>query len=233
MLLKRILVFPLLLGFFGIAVLVSLGVWQSHRLVWKESVLSEIDSRIAEPPIPIPRSVRREFDNFLSVAAQGSVVAGELFVLTSRQGIGPGFRVIAPFEMNGRRILVDRGFIPEARRSSNRDIGRQQIVGNLHWPDEVDSWFTPEPDGELWFARDVPAMALQLDAEPLMLVVRESDPATSGIYPWPVDSSSIPNNHLNYAITWFLLAIAWCGMTGLWIWRICLNPGNLRARQVV
>jgi len=40
------------------------------------------------------------------------------------------------------------------------------------------------------------------------------------VSPWPVSRAGIPNNHLNYAITWFLMAAAWLGMTGYWLWRI-------------
>ena len=36
----------------------------------------------------------------------------------------------------------------------------------------------------------------------------------------PVTVAGIRNAHLNYAITWFLLAVSWLGMTGYWLWRI-------------
>jgi surfeit locus 1 family protein len=31
---------------------------------------------------------------------------------------------------------------------------------------------------------------------------------------------NIPNDHLQYAITWFALAVAWALMTGYQLWRI-------------
>jgi surfeit locus 1 family protein len=93
------------------------------------------------------------------------------------------------------------------------------VVGNLDWPRETDS-FTPAPDAKtgLWFARDVPAMAQALGTEATLIVARGS--TGDGITPMPVDTSAIPNNHWQYAITWFLLAVAWLGMTSLWLWRI-------------
>ncbi len=217
-------VFPLLLGVSGITALCLLGLWQIQRMQWKQSVLAEIDLRIAEPPSQLPRSPRQDRDNFLPVAAAGEILPTELFVLLSRRGYGPGYRVIAPFETGGRRILLDRGFVPESLRAAERGTGPARITGNLHWPDETDPFFTPEPDGDLWFARDVNAMADRLGTEPVLLVARGTAPPAPGIDPWPVDSSGIPDNHRNYAVTWFLLAAAWFGMTALWIRRISREP---------
>lgn len=216
----RRLIFPLLLGAGGIAVLCALGTWQLQRLHWKQGILTVIDARISGVPIEIPRSPGRKSDNYLSVVAAGEILPGELFVLFSREGFGPGFRIIAPFDIGGRQILLDRGFIPEQQRWQIREIGAFQIRGNLHWPDETDRFFTPQPEGDLWFAREVDAMANYFGTEPILLVAKDVLPEIDGIYPWPIDSSGIPNNHLNYATTWFLLAAAWLAMTAMWIWRI-------------
>jgi surfeit locus 1 family protein len=93
------------------------------------------------------------------------------------------------------------------------------ITGTLHWPNESDS-FTPAPDTarNIWFARDVPAMARALGTGPVMVVARSD--TGDGIMPVPVDTAGIPNDHLNYALTWFGLAVVWAGMTGLLLWRI-------------
>ena len=214
------MIFPLLFGAFGALALCALGVWQVQRLEWKQEILATIDSRIAAPPAPLPASPREGRDNFLAVTAEGHVLGPELLMLLGRQGHGPGYRVIAVFETNGRRVLLDRGFTPERDRDSNRAGGWMEVVGNLHWPDEWDAFFTPKPEGNLWFARDVGAMAKQLGAEPVLIVARRTEPPQTDLLPWPVDSSGIPNNHRNYAITWFLMALAWCGMTALWVWRI-------------
>ncbi len=106
---------------------------------------------------------------------------------------------------------MDRGFVAEDDRSAPRGDDTSNVTGNLHWPEEVDS-FTPPPDARtgLWFARDVPAMAAALNSEPLLIVAR--DPTAPGIEPMPVDNSGIPNDHLGYAIQWFGLAAVWLGL---------------------
>ena len=65
----------------------------------------------------------------------------------------------------------------------------------------------------LWFARDIPSMAAALGTEPVLLVSRSSDEDPVAVTPLPVDTAGIPNNHLQYAITWFLLAGVWIVMT--------------------
>jgi surfeit locus 1 family protein len=94
------------------------------------------------------------------------------------------------------------------------------IVGNLHWPDEIDS-YTPAPDlvKNLWFARDVDAMAAHLGTEALLVVARQSDEVDTNVTPLPVSITGIPNDHLNYAITWYSLAVVWLAMSGALIWR--------------
>jgi surfeit locus 1 family protein len=90
----------------------------------------------------------------------------------------------------------------------------RRIVGNLQWPQETDS-FTPVPDLEnnIWFARDVQAMAEALQADPILVVQREASLGSGALTPLPVDTSAIPNDHLQYAITWFSLATVWTLMT--------------------
>lgn len=216
----RRMMMPLLFGIAGVAVLLSLGVWQLQRLAWKEAVLSEIDSRITAAPVTLPQRPDPVADRFLPVRLVGKFTGEDLDVLVSRKQIGPGFRVIAAFETDtGRRVMVDRGFVVDEARGLPRDKVALELAGNLIWPEEVDS-FTPAPDAakDIWFARDLPAMAAALKSEPVLVVARSD--TGDGIEPMPVDRAGIPNDHLNYAITWFLLAIVWAGMTGLLLWRM-------------
>jgi len=216
---------PLLIGLVGAGILISLGVWQVQRLAWKNAILSDIEARIAQAPAQLPDSPDPERDTYLPVVLTGQFGSEELHVLVSQKRIGAGFRVIAPFETDtGRRVMVDRGFIRDEAKASERAKGQASVTGNLHWPQEIDS-YTPAPDlkAEVWFARDVPAMADALGTEPVLLVAAEVSPETAGVTPLPVDTAGIPNNHLQYAITWFALAFVWLSMTGYWMWRLRRN----------
>ncbi|PKP83816.1 MAG: SURF1 family protein, partial [Alphaproteobacteria bacterium HGW-Alphaproteobacteria-2] len=203
--------------------LLSLGVWQVQRLHWKEGVLAAMRAELSAPPGVLPGIPDPAVHNYLPVTVAGRYLPGEVHVLTTRQGRGPGYRIVAPFETSGgRRILIDRGFVPERMKDAPRPPAPARITGNLHWPDDLDETFTPDPDTgrNIWFARQVAPMAAALGTEPVMLVLRQGSGAPPEVEPWPVDTSSIRNDHLNYAITWFSLAVLWAGMTGYLLWRI-------------
>ena len=215
------MILPFLAGVIGTAILLSLGIWQVQRLVWKEAVLAEIDARINSAPVPVPVSPDPERDRYLPVAATGKITTDEVHVLISQKSAGAGFRIIAAFETGGRRILLDRGFVDVTAKDAPRPAVTAAVTGNLHWPQEIDRW-TPEPDlaENIWFARDVPALARTLNAEPVLIIARKTSVTTPAVTALPVDSAGIPNDHLEYAITWFSLAAVWVGMTAFLLWRI-------------
>ena len=215
---RRVL-FLLIFGLVGVGILVALGTWQLRRLEWKQGVLAEIEARIGADPVALPADPDPERDRYLPVTVSGNMGTNELHVLVSTRTLGAGYRIIAPFETEGgRRIMVDRGFVPTEAKEAARRTGAMQVTGNLHWPDEIDG-FTPEPEPEnnIWFAREVPVLADELNTEPVLLIARsQTDP---NVTPLPVDTAGIPNDHLEYAATWFGLALVWAVMTVFFLWR--------------
>ena len=213
------MIIPLMFGLFGTAVLVMLGNWQLERLQWKTGILNGIDAVVVADPGPIMARPAQGTDQYRPVTAEGTITDSEIIILASTKKIGAAYRVISVFETEGRRLLLDRGFVPLEAKDAVRPQVEMTVLGNLYWPDEVNE-STPAPDmsRNIWFARDIPAMAAALNTEPVMIVARDAtDPA---ITPFPVDSSAIPNNHLEYVLTWYGLAIVWLGMTGYFLWRM-------------
>ena len=216
----RRMIGPVLFGLIGAAILLGLGIWQLQRLAWKEGMLAQISAMLVDAPVPLPASVDADHDRYRGVVVAGRFTGEAVFSLDSLKDVGPGKRVIAVFETAaGRRVLVDRGIWLDETLATPLVGHDATVAGNLDWPRESDS-FTPPPDAKtgLWFARDVPAMAVALQTEPVLIVAR--GPTGDGITPMPVDTSAIPNDHWQYAMTWFALAIGWLGMTGYWLWRI-------------
>lgn len=210
-----------LLSLIVLAVFLSLGTWQLQRLQWKEALIAEIDAKIGADPVAVPDTPNPQDHKYLPVGVMGAFDAGGVFVLGSSRDFGAGHRVISAFTMSdGRRLLVDRGFVPvQAGRPDLKASGPMTLAGNLHWPAERDS-YTPEDDiaGNTWFARDVGKLARHLNTDPILIVAREQ--TNPVIIPMPVTSAGIPNRHLEYVGTWFLLAITWSVMTGFALWRM-------------
>ena len=217
---KRIIA-PLLFGLIGAAILVTLGAWQLQRLDWKRGVLSEIQDRIKGEPAALPRMISPSEQKYMPVTLTGQIGDEALFVLVSAKMVGAGWRVISPITTDdGRRVLLDRGFTPVAAKSVPQHPETVAVLGNLHWPDDRNS-STPDNDEtkNTWFARDIARMAEVLDTEPLLVIARDITPPDPGLTLLPVDTAGIPNDHLQYAITWFSLAVVWLLMTGALIWR--------------
>ncbi|MEM6588666.1 MAG: SURF1 family protein [Pseudomonadota bacterium] len=211
----------LLFSFAGLGVLLWLGMWQMQRLTWKEGILAEIEARIAAPPVPLPDVVDAEADKYLPIEMTGQFGAGVLRVLVSQKLVGAGYRLITPFEAGDRTVLVDRGFIAVAATLTPAPAGQVTVTGNLHWPDDRNS-STPDNDvdGNTWFARDIAQMADLLGTEPLLIVARDLSQPDGAVTPLPVDTSAIPNDHLQYAVTWFGLAAIWTAMMGYFLYRL-------------
>ena len=211
---------PSLVGVFGVLILITLGIWQVQRMGLKEAKLAQISAMLVDAPVALPAQVTPEADRYRGVVLKGAYTGEAAFKLDSLQGQGPGKRVIAVFVMpDGRRVLVDRGIWLDGTDAAPKTPHDATVVGNLDWPQEADS-YTPPPDAKtgLWFARDVPAMANALGAEPIVIVAR--DPTGDGIVAMPLDTLAISNNHLQYAVTWLSLAVVWFVMTGFLLWRV-------------
>lgn len=214
----RRMIAPLLFGIVGVAILVSLGSWQMRRLEWKSGIIAEIDARLAADPVPVPDNPDPDRDRYLGVTASGALLPGEVHVYTAFGG-AVGYRVIAPFLLaDGRRVLLDRGFIPLPAKDIPRLPGPVAVTGTLAWPQ--DGFPDPDRARNVWLGRDVPLLAQALGTDPVLIVAATAAPLADGDpVPMPV-SVNIPNDHLQYAVTWFGLAVVWTVMTGYLLWRI-------------
>lgn len=212
--------FLIIIGLGGAAILVSLGVWQMQRLAWKQAVIADIDTRILAAPVELPVLPDPDTDAYLPVTLTGRFVGETSRVLVSQKEIGAGYRLITALDSEAGRVLVDRGFISVNAPNAVTPDGPINVIGNLQWPQETDS-FTPDPDltNNIWFARDVIALSQALGTRAIMIVAREVTGDDPAVAPFPVDTSRIPNDHLQYAITWFSLAAIWLAMSLLFLRR--------------
>jgi surfeit locus 1 family protein len=207
----------------ALAVLIGLGLWQLQRLEWKEGLIAEIEARVNAEPVSLKEAVARahagEDVSYLRVRAEGKFDnTKERYFFTVSDGT-PGWHVITPLETpDGETVLVDRGFVPDSfREPSSRPQGELNdavTVTALARPPETQGLFVPDNEVERnrWFWRDLKAMTGSMfgddakDVAPIFLEAQRSD-VPGG---WPRGGETrldLPNNHLQYAITWFLLAL--------------------------
>jgi surfeit locus 1 family protein len=203
---------------FACAGFAALGVWQVHRLAWKEALIAHVDRELhAAPTPPPPRSdwpsLRREQDEYRRIRAQGRFAYDREVLVRASTALGAGYWVIAPLQLDdGSWLLVNRGFIDPGRRGPVPHEGeRQTVVGLLRFTEPGGALLQANvPAQGRWYSRDVQAIAA---AQRLAGVVapyfldEQATPDTAGRWPRPgLTVIRFPNDHLQYALTWFALA---------------------------
>lgn len=215
----------LVLGLAGVSLLCGLGIWQVQRMYEKRVQLDAMTAGISVPAIAVPVQFDPVKDRYRPVTVAGRFTGETLYVLSGKPMIGAGVQVISVLQTtDNRRLLIDRGFLKDDDKARALTVTDVEILGNLMWPRDSNQ-YTPPPDAKtgLWFGRDAVAMAAKLNTEAVMIVARTS--TGDGIEAMPVDTSTIPNDHWGYAITWFSLAFVWAVMTAALVWRIRRTAG--------
>jgi surfeit locus 1 family protein len=211
---------PSLATLAALALLLGLGTWQVQRLHWKEGLIAARTAQLAAPPAPLPATAAdwRGWD-FRKVTVRGT------FRHDLEQRFGAftvegqfGQHVLTPLvRPDGAAVLVDRGFVPADRaavetRRQGEIPGVVEITGIARYRGaERPGWFTPanQPADRSWYWYDMRALAQTVGLELLPVVVEaDATPNPGGLPIGGQTRIELPNNHLQYAITWYGLAAA-------------------------
>ncbi len=218
----------------GILILCGLGVWQLQRLAEKQALLAEIERRGAADPVELSEAMRLhesgENIEFLKVSATGQFLHDSEKHLIGVLDGAPAWEVVTPLlTPDNSLVLVDRGFVPDDRRdraSRPESIppNTVEVIGILRNHREGAGAFSPDNDvkANMWFWWDVPAMLESTpkpaDAKLVPFVLHVVPVAGEVGLPRPVPlQAALRNNHLQYAITWFALALALAVIAGLFV----------------
>jgi len=196
-----------------------MGTWQLERLEWKQALIAEMQVRGATAPVRLPGDLSDPALEYTPVRLHGRFLHGKELYVSSRTHKGKvGLHIVTPLRLDdGRTILVNRGWVPPAKKDP---VAR--AAGQLKGPVMVEGvirqggWggsamFRPanQPDDNLWLWMDLPAMAARAgleDAETRIYVASGPAPNPGG---FPLGGDTHPalvNHHLQYAITWYALA---------------------------
>lgn len=199
---RKSLVIPTLFTLCGMLVLIGLGTWQLERRQWKEGLIAAREAAMstATAPLPADLAAARALE-YRRVTAAGRFLGDRALYLHATSAAGAlGWHVLTPMVLeDGAMLLVQSGFMPT--RATADMTGIRSVTGVLRLPPERRGWFVPDdrPDRNEWFAIDLSAMAAAAKLEHLL--------------PFYVDASGeklpdLPNDHLQYAVTWYALAAA-------------------------
>ncbi len=203
----------------AILVMIGLAVWQVERLHWKEALIAERISRTSAAPIGLP-PVGADLAplEFRRVAVTGTFDHGHEFYLAARSQNGNvGYWIGTPFKTEqGETVLINRGWVPEEKklpeaRAEAQATGTVTINGVIRLP-QVKAYFQPENEAakNVWFYIDPRQMAAfaGLPMRDDFYLDADAAPNPGG---FPIGGQTrieLPNDHLQYAITWALLALS-------------------------
>jgi len=215
-----------------VAVLIGLGVWQLHRKDEKRALIAALTERLAAPPVALPPKskwvflnsaedefTRVKFEATLDTRSQAKVYSSGSALRGDISGLGTF--VFAPARIiDGSNVVVDRGFVPDGSDIPNVLPQVFEITGYIRFPEKA-GWFTPHEDSakRLWFLRDHVAMARVNgwgEVAPFYIDVERQAPAVVLPKAGPLQVH-LKDDHLQYAITWFGLALAVAATFGFWI----------------
>jgi len=221
----------------GIVILAGLGTWQVERLHWKEDLLARIEQRVEAEPTDLAtlrqRAEAGEDIAYTPVRLSGRFLnEGERYFLSTFEGQA-GWNVFTPLLLDdGDLIFVNRGFVPyDLRDPEKREAGliegEVEITGIARVPPtKKPGYFIPDndPSKDTFFWQDLSAMAAGLTLASDARVLPFTVDAGPGRAPggWPVGGTTVvtmPNNHLQYAITWYGIGLVLVVMTGMMVWR--------------
>mgnify|MGYP006278319861 CR=1 FL=1 len=228
----RRLLIPSLVSAIAFVILCGLGIWQLERLYEKEALLQRIDQSLKADAVAMPpetewSSLKPDDYTYRKVFVSGHFeheheahVFG-FIVIDDKGSTSPGYFILTPLALhNGSRVIVNRGFVPEMlkaqdQRKAGLIEGPVTVQGLMRVP-ERSGLFTPQDDLQknIRFIRDPAVIAASFKLERVAPFIIDAD-ATPVPGRWPEGGHtvvSVPNNHLEYALTWFGLAVVLIGV---------------------
>lgn len=236
-----------------VALFVGLGVWQLQRRVWKHALIAALTSRVTAAPVPLPEpsqwpaltAARDEFRRVTFTATYRR--APDAMVYSAGSAVRPdvsgvGTWAFLPARLpSGESIVINAGFVPNTMQDlkvQDRAVaklltgGPATLTGYLRFP-ERPGLFTPaaEPNKRLWFARDHLEMARQLgwgQVAPFYIDLEQPLPADGLPKAGPL-TVHLRDEHMQYAITWFSLALLVLIAFAAWLrgrWRTSSTAGS-------
>lgn len=209
------------------AVFIALGVWQVQRLHWKLDLIARVDARVNAAPVAAPgpaawASVGAD-DEYRHVTISGTLLNdAESHVYASTE-LGPGYWVLTPLKSaDGSITMINRGFVPTekkdpATRPEGQVAGPVTITGLLRLDEPKGTLLRSNaPADDRWYSRDVAAMAAARHLDNVAPYFIDADKTSNpgGLPVGGLTQIVFPNSHLQYALTWFAMALMALGMAG-------------------
>lgn len=204
-----------------LVILCVLGNWQVDRLAWKLDLIEKMELRFGLPAVAFPSTVENPDDwIYRHITVRGRFLhMGEMPLYSIGPNGKPGYDLFTPLKTrDGRYVIVNRGWVPEQLKDqiSRPDTitdGEIEVIGILRksW---IKERFAPdnEPQRNMWYYGNLQDMAQAKGLTDVFPMFLYQDKITQ-TNDYPLGGRSrlkVVNNHLDYAMTWYGLAIVLC-----------------------
>ena len=237
----RPILWPTLMSLPILLLALGLGAWQMERREWKRDILDRGAANLAAAPVTLEELLNDDplAHEYGKAKLHGHFLNDREFFLAARsRNDEVGLQLVTPVrDEAGRIVLFDRGWMPSNRRDpasrvASRLDGPVDLVGVVR-RSQKKPYFVPDndPAKDFWFTVDVPLMRKLAGGAPdakldAFFLEADAAPNPGGVPIGGQTHLDIPNDHLQYAITWFLIALALVGVYLAYHWengRLSLN----------
>jgi surfeit locus 1 family protein len=206
----------------------ALGGWQVQRLQWKNALVAQVDQRVHAAPAAVPAAaswtaLSKDQDEYRRLRLEGRFLDALATRVQAVTELGAGYWVLTPLRADdGAVVLVNRGFIPVGATAAGAGPGVASVTGLLRMSEHGGGFLRAnDPSHDRWYSRDVEAIGAArglahvapyfIDQDAAATKKTGTDPVfrtAAAVAPvGGLTVISFHNNHLVYALTWFVLAI--------------------------
>ena len=189
-----------------IFVVLLLGTWQVFRLNLKNNLISTLENNLKKNSISFNEDLDKEYTKVL---LKKKDLKSKIFLYHLNKG-EIGFKVIVPYEVNSSLVvLVDKGWIRKDKIDLIKNtLLNEDVIEGYTKKIREKNLFTPNNNIKEDFLYSVEADSLKksLNKNIYPLLIIQTSKTNKDIVPNDY-VIRLPNNHLQYAITWYGLAL--------------------------
>ena len=205
--LKKLFFFKIFVFLF-ITLFCCLGTWQLYRLQWKQDLINQISEGLNSTPIQYSQNINKNYQRVTLVGKYN--FKNQIYLYNLNKKGQPGFDVITPFEtLNKENVLINRGWIKKEFKNNPRINSFSKNIKGLLKESNKKNIFTPENDlkENIWFSINLNEIQKLTGKKFNKFIVYLEDEKINTPKPKEI-TIDLPNNHLKYAITWYLISIS-------------------------
>ena len=183
-----------------------MGTWQVYRLYIKNNLISDLEKNLKTSSINFNVDIDKEYTKILFKKKDLNT---KIFLYHLNKG-EIGFKVIVPYEINSSLlVLVDKGWIRKDKINLIKNtLFNDDIIEGYTRKIREKNLFTPNNNikEDFLYSVEIDNLKKSLNKNIYPLLIIQTSKTNKDIIPNDYEVR-LPNNHLQYAITWYGLAL--------------------------